>query len=427
MEAISKGFPKKTDQTPFLSPPSLNRFQKRAEYQANPWIHRQLPKYGRMFKADFRGEELKWPENVAQKSPVEEKTSGKKNKKEKNKKTKGKPVKGTSQEFAQLDVDGMDGRSDEDDVIDVTDMLPSDLDDVEGEVPMVNSKRKKKKVIKKSLKKKRVEDDEEMPLESSQRATSSKLPKEDDEDDESDFEESVRRRDRKAGGNDSEEDEDEDEAESERFREEMSNLPLNQVRAMKDKLGIKLFNKTFFGVSKEEAEKKKAAENVEQEKLGQHRPKEISSKRPVSAFREIYGQHEMKKKKKWDPRFDSRAGDFKEQCFDDNYGFLNEIRGEERTELIAEMDQATANGDLKRAERLRKMMIVKNIERMLRGEKPVYKTKAEVRKLEMNKKFEQLKKTNKLDKYLERKAKQAASKERKKKPSSNFEQLYGYQ
>lgn len=91
-----------------------------------------------------------------------------------------------------------------------------------------------------------------------------------------------------------------------------------------------------------------------------------------------------------------------------------------------------------------------NIDRMMRGERPLFRTKgffflygifrfsfayianlmdkhtfsAQVKMMNLEKKFKQLKKDNKLDKYMKRKAKKDAHKEAKKKPS--FEQMYGY-
>ncbi|PIO53878.1 hypothetical protein TELCIR_24771 [Teladorsagia circumcincta] len=78
----------------------------------------------------------------------------------------------------------------------------------------------------------------------------------------------------------------------------MADLPLGKVREMKEKLGLKLFNKAYFGTKaedeKKEQLKRRAVEDKKQEHRGQHRPKEISSRKPVSVFRSVY--QEVRKK-----------------------------------------------------------------------------------------------------------------------------------
>ncbi|ULT87276.1 hypothetical protein L3Y34_006810 [Caenorhabditis briggsae] len=353
------------------------------------------------------------------------------------KKAKGDPVKGTSTEYEQL------GNSDEDDdVIDVSDMFEKEE---EEEVPMINSAKNALKSTKKSA---------PPPVAPSNNRFAALA---DDDDVEDDDEEEPKPKKKKTSADSDEEDsealeedesEEDDEEERLKFREEIAQMPLGKVKEMKEKLGIKLFNKTYFGAS-EVDKKRQEVKKVEKsaEKGGQHRPKEISSKRPVSAFRNIYGDHEKgTKKRKWDPRFDSRAGDFKEVCFENNYQFLDEIRTGEMQDLRNEYSTARAEGDEHKAARLkntlqkmetrektraekrrqaetRKELHDDNIERMLRGEAPIFRTKAQVRRIDAEKKYEELKKGNKLDKYLQKKAKKESAKQKKARPP--FEG-YGY-
>ncbi|KHJ86792.1 hypothetical protein OESDEN_13448 [Oesophagostomum dentatum] len=220
--------------------------------------------------------------------------------------------------------------------------------------------------------------------------------------------------------------------------------------AVADKLGLKLFNKAYFGTAEKDKKtseaKKKIKEAKKEEYRGQHRPKEISSKKPVSTFRPVYDTNIGKKKR--DPRFDNRTGQFKERCFDDNYRFLEDLRKQEREELSKEATECDERGDAETAEKIREVirrmdnrektkaerkmkeetlreLRQENIDRMMRGERPVFRTKAQVKMMNLEKKFKQLKKDNKLDKYMKRKAKKEAHKEAKKKPA--FEQMYGYQ
>ncbi|KAK6021126.1 hypothetical protein OSTOST_13212, partial [Ostertagia ostertagi] len=128
---------------------------------------------------------------------------------------------------------------------------------------------------------------------------------------------------------------------------------------------------------------------------------------------------------KRDPRFDSRAGEFKERCFEDNYSFLDDLRKQEREAIRRMDDRERTKAERKLKEETYKELRQENIERMMRGERPVFKTKAKVRLMQMEKKFDQLKKNNKLDDYMKRKAKKEARKDVKRKPV--FEQKYGYQ
>ncbi len=56
------------------------------------------------------------------------------------------------------------------------------------------------------------------------------------------------------------------------------------------------------------------------------RPQEISSKRPVTTFRNIF---QVKKREIIDPRFNSAYGEYKPELFRKSYGFINDIRKRE--------------------------------------------------------------------------------------------------
>ncbi|VDL62603.1 unnamed protein product [Nippostrongylus brasiliensis] len=181
----------------------------------------------------------------------------------------------------------------------------------------------------------------------------------------------------------------------------MADLPLGKVRELKEKLGLKLFNKAYFGTRGEDQKAQlmtKEAVEKKEEYRGQHRPKEISSKKPVSVFRPIY--QDKKGKKTLDNTLESQA--------------IRRIDDREKAKAERKLKQQTYH-------ELRQ----ENIDRMMRGERPVFKTKAKVKMMQLEKKFNQLKKDNKLENYMKRKAKKEARKEAKKKPS--FERQYGYQ
>ncbi|XGW06776.1 hypothetical protein V3C99_016806, partial [Haemonchus contortus] len=415
------------------------------------------------------------------------------------KKSRGKAVKGTCIEHQMLGGSDDEMYASDGDIVDVSDMIEDVKKDEEEEecatVSMANtlntwrhtveesdikqenvgvtsiSKKRPSKNKKLNPKQNFADSDggEEKVVEWSTGRGSSRLAQSDSsgdeekpeqEDSESDFEEELHKYDESSSHHvdnvsipsemGEKDDEEEEQEEVAAFRAEMADLPLAKVREIKEKLGLKLFNKAYFGTEAnddtKEQLKKRAKDEEKEERRGQHRPKEISSKKPVSVFRPLY--QDMKGKKRRDPRFDSRAGMFKERCFEDNYSFLNDLRRQEREELVKQAADCDEQGDTEMAEKIReairrmdnrertkaerklkeetfKELRQENIERMMRGERPVFKTKAKVRLMQMEKKFAQLKRDNKLDNYMKRKAKKEARKEAKRKP--DFEHKYGYQ
>ncbi|KHN81739.1 Ribosomal RNA processing protein 36 -like protein [Toxocara canis] len=219
------------------------------------------------------------------------------------------------------------------------------------------------------------------------------------------------------------------------FRREISNMPMSKVKQLKEKLGIKLFNKAFFGKSTvQEASQKEIAKlkNRSFTRDNAKRPREMSSKRPVSKFRNVYANERIEKKR-FDPRFDERCGPFDEYIHRTNYAFLEELRQNEKKLLVKEIQKAKqedpeaaermketlrriTNREKSLAERERSKEVLRelrreNNERMRQGKKPIFLRRAEVKMRIMEKKFEELKKTNKLDDYLQRKAKKQNSKD----------------
>ncbi|CAI2352684.1 unnamed protein product [Caenorhabditis sp. 36 PRJEB53466] len=301
-------FPTKPTPT---KPMCHNKFQRvsaqfREQAKSGEFVHKKIHfggtprlKYregGERFQKKIEKNGEKKTKNVKGNKRSQKEHAGKKNKNQKSKKAKGEPVKGTSTEYAQLA--NSDGE-DDDDVIDVTDMLQKSDDDEEkeaSEVPMINST----KTVKNSVETSKFSTGNRFNAigEYEKEEPPKKKQKTEDSDD-SDAPEAPEAPEDVAG--ESEESEDDDEAERLKFRAEMAQMPLGKVREMKEKLGIKLFNKTYFGTS--EVEKKKKIEQKRQmrttENGGQHRPKEISSKRPVSTFRNVYGEHEIGAKKKY--------------------------------------------------------------------------------------------------------------------------------
>ncbi|GMR59182.1 hypothetical protein PMAYCL1PPCAC_29377, partial [Pristionchus mayeri] len=253
-----------------------------------------------------------------------------------------------------------------------------------------------------------------------------------------DEEENEKREEEEEMEGDEEEEEEEGEEDSgmtltdlQKFREEMASLPLSKVREVKEKLGIKLFNDAFFG--RDEKKKEKIEENLTKRSFKREnskRPREISSKKGASRFRPIYKE---KKTIRLDPRFDDRCGAFNEVIYDTNYGFLDELRTEEVKKMKKDVGKAKKEGDGERVAQLREDIIreenrfkakrekemrmsamkelkKENMERMKKGLQPKFIKRSEVKMKIMEKKFDQLKEDNQLDKYLRRKAKKESRK-----------------
>ena len=69
-------------------------------------------------------------------------------------------------------------------------------------------------------------------------------------------------------------------------------------------------------------------------RLNKNRPQELSSKKPISTFRNIF---QSKKKEFIDPRFSSAFGEYKPELFRKSYGFINDIRLREKDVIFKKL------------------------------------------------------------------------------------------
>ncbi|XP_078462133.1 ribosomal RNA processing protein 36 homolog isoform X1 [Lampetra planeri] len=164
-----------------------------------------------------------------------------------------------------------------------------------------------------------------------------------------------------------------------------------------------------------------------------HRPVEMSSKRPVGRLRQVIS---MKKEVVRDPRFDDLSGTFSETIFQSTYSFLDSIRQREKKELEKGLKKVKSSDRKQEMEYLLQRM--ENQERakqkqekrqeaelkakrearelMLQGHSPFYTKKSELRKQELAEKYQALKKSGKVDKFLSQKRKRNAQRDRRKLP-----------
>jgi ribosomal RNA-processing protein 36 len=78
------------------------------------------------------------------------------------------------------------------------------------------------------------------------------------------------------------------------------------------------------------------AKSKDFKRLNKNRPQEISSKKRVSSFRNVF---QVKKTEFIDPRFNSAFGEYKPEFFRKRYSFIHEMRIKEKdvSEWIGKM------------------------------------------------------------------------------------------
>ncbi|XP_060711491.1 ribosomal RNA processing protein 36 homolog [Hemiscyllium ocellatum] len=161
----------------------------------------------------------------------------------------------------------------------------------------------------------------------------------------------------------------------------------------------------------------------------------MSSKRPVPYLRKVLP---VNRKLRRDPRFDDLSGEFKAEIYDKTYSFLTELRHEEKTairkklkkvkdpeqqeELRALLQRMTQQDEAqtrrqKQSEWLQEFRQEQR-ERVQQGKRPYFLKKSEQRKLELAEKYLALKKTGKLERFLGRKRKRNAEKDRGRLPQN---------
>lgn len=217
----------------------------------------------------------------------------------------------------------------------------------------------------------------------------------------------------------------EDKSEGE-IRNDLASMSFEELHALKEKIGLKMYKEAVFGV-----DRKKSRQNFKRD--NKNRPREQSAKHQVPVYREVF---QVKKKVHQDPRFSARAGDFDERVFRETYSFVQDIKAKEREELAemvrTEKDPSrrkTLKGLLQKMQnqeaseklKTKKVELEKQYHKFLVGHKgdskPLYLNKTEKRKIELAERFKELKKAGKLEKYLEKKRKKNARKERKLLPA----------
>jgi len=217
------------------------------------------------------------------------------------------------------------------------------------------------------------------------------------------------------------------------IREEISNLSIEELLALKEKIGSKLFDKNM-GISKSS----KYKDRFKRENKNRPRMEEIA-KRPVRKHFDSVGVKPSAKKEIRDPRFDPLCGEFDDKIFKTSYKFVDDIKskelielkkqlkGEEDPEKIEQLkyliqrmeNQAREKGKLEKRKDDQKEEMKRNKELAKEGKAPVFISKSDRKKKELVEKFEELKGSGKIDKYLKKKAKKNESKDRRRMKNLN--------
>lgn len=159
-------------------------------------------------------------------------------------------------------------------------------------------------------------------------------------------------------------------------------------------------------------------------------PIEMSSKKPISRFRTIISS----KKQSRDPRFLPKTGNFNPSVFNQSYGFIHDLQdselkllekeklkaknkdiSESMSKLIQSLkSKKEARINASKSQEIKRIWKKEEMQRVSQGKKPFYLKKTQVKKMELIEKYKSLKASGDkaVDKYLEKKRKKKASKEK---------------
>ncbi|KAL4639889.1 hypothetical protein GN956_G12470 [Arapaima gigas] len=212
------------------------------------------------------------------------------------------------------------------------------------------------------------------------------------------------------------------------IKKELSTMSFEDIMNLQKKVGTKVYNEVAYGEkTKPRPEKKK--------RLSKNRPVEISAKQPAPFLRQVVP---VKKKLLRDPRFDDLSGEYKPEIFEKTYSFISDIKQKEKKDvqnMLKKVKQPNKKEQLQlllkrmenqestqesRALRRQKELEFKKQQRQFaeQGHRPFFLKKSEKRKLELAEKYSDLKRSGKLENFLNKKRKRNAMKDRRKLPFS---------
>jgi ribosomal RNA-processing protein 36 len=220
-------------------------------------------------------------------------------------------------------------------------------------------------------------------------------------------------------------------------------MSMAELLQLKEKLGKRVYGNVLFGTESKEGEeggegtssgsrrRPRSGHHSEADfkRANKNRPREMSAKRPVHEVRDVFSVKKTETSFR-DPRFEASSGEFKPGIFNKNYAFLNEVKTKEKKTLKKTLKKTSdpekktelkflvkrmENQERSSQQRTESQDMVKRLkkQRMEETGKP-FINKSEIKKIELVEKFKKLQKSGKLEKYMEKKRKKNASKERKR-------------
>ncbi|XP_029284466.1 ribosomal RNA processing protein 36 homolog [Cottoperca gobio] len=214
-------------------------------------------------------------------------------------------------------------------------------------------------------------------------------------------------------------------------KKELSNMSFEDIMKLQNKVGTKVYNEIAYGSNRSQGSSKK-------KRLNKNRPMEISAKRRAPFLRQVVS---VKKPTLRDPRFDDLSGEYKPEIFEMTYKFINDIKHREK-EIVQKQLKKTKtnnNNNIQRKEKLQ--FLLKRMEnqerarksreeererelqfkrqqreRATQGDRPFFLKNSDKKKLQLAEKYQELKKSGKLENFLSKKRKRNAGKDRRKLP-----------
>ncbi|XP_042341202.1 ribosomal RNA processing protein 36 homolog [Plectropomus leopardus] len=214
------------------------------------------------------------------------------------------------------------------------------------------------------------------------------------------------------------------------IKKELSNMSFEDIMKLQSKVGTKVYNEVAYGGGGSGVEGKR---NVRS--LNKNRPMEVSAKKPAPFLRQVVA---VRKPTLRDPRFDDLSGEYKPEIFEKTYKFITDIKRREK-EVVQKQQLKKIKTNVPRKEKLQ--FLLKRMENQERarlsreqqrerelqlkrqqreranqGARPFFLKSSEKKKLQLAEKYQELKKSGKLDNFLNKKRKRNAGKDRRKLP-----------
>ena len=243
------------------------------------------------------------------------------------------------------------------------------------------------------------------------------------------------------------------------LREQLQDVPLGEIKKLKDQVGLKRYNQVLFGlqekkdddddekklkvVSKSKNDLKRKNNDQQQQQRNEKHQKKKSKSEPleISSKRKRFNdqpRHVVKNTKRStrDPRFNDLSGAYNEELFEKSYAFVQDIKNNEYESVKSQLKKVKnaeekekllkvkqkMDTELKfKAEKEKKRELFKQqkqkaSEQTKSGKKAFYLKNSDKKKIELAEKYKELKSSGKLDKYMMKKRKRNAQKDKRNLP-----------